>query len=358
MEEKLSGRSEEIKTAIGDLEKDYEGFEFHPVGANGYLVFAKNRISQAEVAIKFYYGAPGDRRHDEPRLLASIKSPNVLPIIDARNLSDEWAFFLTPRCGDGDLDGLIASRPSAICAVDVALGICAGASAIHANGLIHRDLKPQNILYEAGVPLIADFGSVRQLAEGESDVPASGHSVLYRPPESFETGRYGVPGDIYQIGLITYQLLGGFLPYDPLEYFNKSDHKKYAEITDDFEKSKFQDEVIYSRTSAGKLMDFGSLPPWVNRAARSDLREMTNPDAAKRLSNTADVAAILTKIRAETADWKWVGDIAKLETGDRIIELRPKVNGLYEPMQAKGGAFRRIPAMPDAPLMVLVKRVK
>src|SRR5690606_23569311 len=161
---------EELQAAIAELQRDHDGFEFHPVGANGYLVFARNHISGAAVAVKFYYGAPGERRHDEPRLLASIRSPNVLPIIDARNLSDEWAFFLTPRCGDGDLDALISTKPAAVQAIDVALGICTGASAIHANGLIHRDLKPANIVCDVGVPLIADFGSIRQLAKGEADI--------------------------------------------------------------------------------------------------------------------------------------------------------------------------------------------
>lgn len=49
---------DELQGAIAELARDYDGFEFHPVGANGYLVFATNRISGTDVAIKFYYGAP------------------------------------------------------------------------------------------------------------------------------------------------------------------------------------------------------------------------------------------------------------------------------------------------------------
>lgn len=299
----------------------------------------------------------GERRHDEPRLLASIQCQNVLRIIDARNLSDEWAFFLTPRCGDGDLDALIAERPSALHAIDVALGICSGASAIHANGLIHRDLKPGNIVCEKGVPMIADFGSVRQLAEGETDIPASGHSALYRPPEAYETGRYSAQGDVYQIGLVTYQLLGGWLPYDPLDYFGKADARKYAEISDDFERSQFQDAVIHRRAAAGDLMDLGTLPPWVGGMARGALRAMTHPNLGKRLGNVGDVAAVLSRVRADTPDWRWHGDIARLERSGRTIELRPVGGGLYEPMQAKGDAFRRIPSVMDGLLKDLVKRV-
>ncbi|MCX5570693.1 protein kinase domain-containing protein [Kaistia nematophila] len=348
---------EELQAAIIELQRDHEGFEFHPVGANGYLVFAKNRISGADVAVKFYYGAPGERRHDEPRLLASIRSPNVLRIIDARNLSDEWAFFLTPRCADGDLDLLISASPSAVQAIDVALGICTGASAIHANGLIHRDLKPANIVCDEGIPLIADFGSVRQLIEGETDLPASGHSALYRPPESFETRRYAASGDIYQIGLVTYQLLGGTLPYSPFEYFKTSDHREYSKIVDDFDKSQFEDGVIHRRAASGTLMKFNSLPPWVGVGAKNALRDMTHFNIDKRLRSMADVAAVLTRIRADIADWRWVGDIARLERNDRVIELRPIGDGIFEPMQAKGGSFRRIPAQANGLLKDLVSQV-
>lgn len=348
---------DELQAAIVELERDYEGFEFHPVGANGYLVFARNRISGTDVAVKFYYGAPGERRHDEPRLLASMRSPNVLRIIDARNLSDEWAFFLTPRCGDGDLDALIAERPSALQAIDTALGICNGASAIHANGLIHRDLKPGNIVCDQQVPMIADFGSIRQLAEGETDIPASGHSALYRPPESFETKRYSMQGDIYQVGLVTYQLLGGILPYDPLDYFTKKDMQKYAEINDDYERSQFQDTVIYRRATSASLMDLRTLPPWVGGSARRALKSMTDPNLDRRLGNMGDVAAVLSRVRADTSNWQWDGEIARLERRDRIFELRPTGDGLFEPLQAKGDSFRRIPSFSNGPLKDLVKKI-
>jgi eukaryotic-like serine/threonine-protein kinase len=347
----------ELHAALSELELHYRDLESHPGGANGYVIFAKNRISNAEVAVKFYYGAPGDRRHDEPKLLASIHCPNVLRIIDARNLSDEWAFFITPRCEDGDLEGFIASKPTVIQAIDMALGVANGLSAIHANGLIHRDIKPPNVVCDGGRPLIADFGSVRQLAHGEADIPASGHSALYRPPESFQTGRYGIRGDIYQMGIVTYQLLGGHLPYDPLAYFSGADRKEYEGIYDDFDRSKFQDGVIYRRAASGKLMDLDSLPPWVGSATRKALRQMTHPDVAKRISNIVDVAAILTKIRSNSSDWGWAGETARLKTAGRTIELRPINGGKYEPFQTKGGNFRRIPSMPDASLKELVSAI-
>ncbi|MFN4088392.1 MAG: protein kinase domain-containing protein [Alphaproteobacteria bacterium] len=349
---------EELRSAIKGLEHSYKDFECHPGGANGYVVFATNRVTAAEVAIKFYYGASGERRHDEPRLLASIESPNVLPILDARHLSEEWAYFLTKRCGDGDLDQFITTRPSARRAIDVALGIFTGVSSIHAHALIHRDLKPANVVLHEGVPLIADFGSVRQIVEGESDIPASGHSALYRPPESFETGRYGLVGDVYQLGLVAYQLLGGALPYEPMDHFSARDFLEYKLVANDFERSLYQDGVIHRKAVSATLIDMKSLPPWVKGNAKKVIRSMTHPDVSQRIANVADVAAALTQVRAETADWRWVDDIARLQMADRVVELRPKRNGAYEPMQAKGDAFRRVPSMPDGLLRDLVDRFR
>ena len=347
----------EVQGAIADLERDYCDLEYAPGGANGYVIFARNRISRADVAIKFYSGAPGERRHDEPRLLASIQHANVLPIIDARNLSQDWAFFITPRCGDGDLDALIAQRPSALQAIDIALGICNGASAIHAQNLIHRDLKPGNIVCHEGAPLIADFGSVRKITGDEVDVPASSHSVLYRPPESFQTGRYSVQGDVYQVGLVTYQLLGGRLPYEPEAYFRASDRKKFSTLIGEFEQSRFQDEVIRKRASSSTLMNFRTLPPWVSGIATRALRSMTHTSVSERLKSMADVAAVLSRVRAATANWRWVGEVARLERRDRTIELRPVGDGMFEPMQAKGDAFRRVPSQSNGPLRDLVTKL-
>lgn len=166
----------EVASALTDLADHYQDFETMDRGANGYLYFAKNKVSKMDVAIKFYAGEPGENRHDEPRQLSALTCPNVLPILEARSISDEWAFFMTPRCFEGDIDDVIESNPSVHTALDIAIGICAGVSSIHAAGMIHRDLKPGNIVMLAGTPRIADFGSVTAIEEGHQDVRASRHA--------------------------------------------------------------------------------------------------------------------------------------------------------------------------------------
>lgn len=335
-----------IQAALAELSNHYVDFEQNERGANGYLFFAKNKITNARVAIKFYSGEQGDARHDEPRQLCLIQSRNVLPILEARNVCDEWAYFVTPRCSEGDLDDLIATQPSVYEALDVALGICNGVSAIHALKMLHRDLKPGNIVMQASIPQIADFGSVRLLSGADGHVSASQHSILYRPPESFATGRYTAQGDVYQIGVVLYQLLGGHLPYDGNEYLSTRELKQLASIGDPIDQSIYIDSIIRSRAVAGTLLRVDSLPAWITGTAKRALRYMTSPDPQSRCSSVADVAAALTQLRATVENWRWEGDVAVLRTEDRTIELRQADEGisLYQAYRASsiGAPFRRV----------------
>ncbi len=345
----MCGLPNAIDGALSELAAHYGDFEKNERGANGYLFFAKNKVTGASVAIKFYAGEQGEARHDEPRQLCLIKNRNVLPILDARSVSEEWGYFVTPRCFEGDVDDLIATQPSVHEALDVALGICNGVSAIHALKMLHRDLKPGNIVMQAGTPQIADFGSVRMLMDGASHVTASKHSILYRPPESFATGEYTAQGDIYQIGMVLYQLLGGYLSYDGNEYLLPKEHKQLATLTDPVDKTIFVDTAVRRRSEAGRLLRPDSLPPWVTGVARRALRDMTYADPSRRCSSVADVAAALTQLRATMANWRWNGDVAVLRSDAKTIELRPSEDGelFYQAYQATSvdAPFRRVPGL-------------
>lgn len=351
----------EVTATLEQLSSHYGDFEPNFRGANGYLYFARNRITGAAIAIKFYAGAPGDARHDEPRQLGAIRSANVLSILDAKDVSEEWAYFITPRCFEGDLDDLIATEPSAHFGIDTALGICNGVSAIHSVRMLHRDLKPGNIVMQAGSPQIADFGSVRALSKESNEVTASQHSILFRPPESFSTGQYGFAGDIYQIGLVTYQLLGGTLHYDGEKYLSTKERQHYDSLSGWADKCIYVSDVVRSRAESGKLLAFDSLPPWITGSARRVLRTLTHVDPKQRPGTVAEVAALLTQMRAAVANWQWVGDTAVYREQGRIVELRPLEDdsGLYQAYLSKeGGAFRRQPGSAPAPLKDLIASFK
>jgi serine/threonine protein kinase len=325
---------DEVADSLTDLKAHYQDFEKIDRGANGYLFFAKNQVSKMNVAI------------NEPRQLSALTCPNILPILEARSISDEWAFFMTPRCFEGDLDDAIKSKPSVHTALDIAVGICSGVSSIHAAGMLHRDLKPGNIVMLSGAPRIADFGSVTAIKDGHQDVVASRHSILWRPPESFETGRYSRKGDVYQIGMAIYQLLGGTLNYDGFAYLSKQQKNEFAAIADQVDQSIFVDDVIRNKAQTGKLIDLKSLPKWLNSGTRSAIKTICHPDIDKRPDSVADVAAMLTTMRSTIPNWRWQGTIATLEQNGKSIELRPTNNvDEYVAYKNSGTGFRRIPRL-------------
>jgi hypothetical protein len=104
--------------------------------------------------------------------------------------------------------------PSEAC--DIVAGVAEGLAYAHARGVIHRDLKPGNILLAPdGTPKIADWGLGRVLADDDETV-APGFSLRYAAPEQLAPARYGSAGawtDLFQLGVVLYELLTGAFPY-------------------------------------------------------------------------------------------------------------------------------------------------
>jgi serine/threonine-protein kinase len=101
-------------------------------------------------------------------------------------------------------------------AIDIVTQACRGLDYAHRNGVVHRDVKPGNLLVsESGVVKLADFGIAR--ATGQSSITQVG-SVLgtaaYLSPEQARGEEAGPQADLYSLGVVTYQLLSGRLPYE------------------------------------------------------------------------------------------------------------------------------------------------
>jgi serine/threonine-protein kinase len=101
-------------------------------------------------------------------------------------------------------------------AVDIVTQACRGLDYAHRHGVVHRDVKPGNLLVsESGVVKLADFGIAR--ATGQTSITQVG-SVLgtaaYLSPEQARGEEAGPPADLYSLGVVSYQLLSGRLPYE------------------------------------------------------------------------------------------------------------------------------------------------
>lgn len=156
-----------------------------------------------------------DRFLRESRLAARLDHPNVVPVFDARE--EEGELIVAMRLVDGsDLRQVIDREGPLVPARAIALlGQVADAlDAAHAAGIVHRDVKPHNILVEGDRAYLTDFGLAK--AVEESGV-LSGASVVgtveYMSPEQWRGARVGPAADVYSLGCVLYESLTGIVPY-------------------------------------------------------------------------------------------------------------------------------------------------
>jgi serine/threonine-protein kinase len=149
----------------------------------------------------------------EPRLLATMSHPNIVSILTAEK--QENVFFIVMEYVPGEtLEALIGREgPLELSrALDFSCQICNAIDHAHRQGVIHRDLRPGNVLIsESGLVKVADFGTSRFL-----EIAAHGTTVIgsppYMAPEQFQ-GKAVFASDIYSLGVTMYQMLTGVLPY-------------------------------------------------------------------------------------------------------------------------------------------------
>jgi Protein kinase domain len=158
----------------------------------------------------------------ESRTAAALNHPNVVPIYDAGD--EDGVLFIAMRYVESDLKQLLAREGplSVVKTLSVIGQIGSALDAAHARGLLHRDVKPANILLDAasepgGVPhaYLADFGLTKHL-ESRSGITASGQfvgTIDYMSPEQIEGREVDGRTDIYSLGCVLFECLAGATPF-------------------------------------------------------------------------------------------------------------------------------------------------
>jgi streptogramin lyase len=151
----------------------------------------------------------------ESRLAARLDHPAVVPIFDSREVDGELIVAMRLVEG-GDLRRLIdRDGPLPPERAIALLGQVAEAlDAAHAAGIVHRDVKPHNILVEGERAFLSDFGLAKAL--DESGAAGSGSvvgTVAYMPPEQWRGGSVGPAADVYSLGCVLYEALTGIAPF-------------------------------------------------------------------------------------------------------------------------------------------------
>ncbi|MDB9856802.1 serine/threonine protein kinase [Amylibacter sp.] len=306
---KIEEVAEVFRESVEMLSKKIEFTKIDKKAGSGFVLFGKHQILNDEVAVKFYHTTAGVS--PEPQKLATLKHPNILRVNDAEEVDDDFAFFVAPYCAAGDLDDLMCLGTLGVKeAIDLVAKVTSAIAYLHSEGFIHRDLKPQNIfLTEKDEPAIGDFGSVIVQGAGGYTISLTKHSLLYRPPEDILYNHFHQTGDIYQLGILLFQLLGGHLPYDEIEWLNSIQTKRYLNLHFP-ENQIFAGECIEKKICGGKLLDFSTLPKWVDNKVVALIRKAVRVDPNKRHASASDFQIALHNVKSKVQDWQVVEEWA------------------------------------------------
>jgi len=250
----------------------------------------------------------------ESRLAASLDHPSVVPVYDAREEDGELIVAMRLVEG-GDLRRLI--KREGPLEPDRAIGLLSQVAdaldAAHAAGIVHRDVKPHNILIEGERAYLSDFG----LAKAYEDTGAgSGASIVgtveYMAPEQWRGEKVDPAADVYSLGCVLYEALTGIVPYGRKESDTEPEMPKGIDAV--IERAVSKDPADRYRT-AGELI------------AAAGEREGATPATTRVLSAREDQPTIRLgstgrgRRRLSTRAKQWLGAAVAVVAGAAVLAL-------------------------------------
>src|SRR5579875_3731761 len=194
------------------------------LGAGGMadVFLAEDEQLSRQVALKLLHRRfaedPGfvERFRREAQAAASLQHPNVVSVFDRGSF--DRTYYIAMEYLDGrTLKRLIREEAPLECgrAIDIAVQILKAARFAHRRGVIHRDLKPHNVIVDAGDHVkVTDFGIARA---GASDMTETGSimgTAQYLSPEQAQGHSVSATSDLYSVGVVLYEMLTGRVPFD------------------------------------------------------------------------------------------------------------------------------------------------
>lgn len=197
-------------------------------GGMGVVYLARDTRLDRAVAIKVLLGGgfagevPRQRLLSEATTVARLDHPNIVRLYEIGEFEDVPYLVLEYVSGETLRQRLLRQQFTPVQAAEVVATLARAVEHAHANGVIHRDLKPQNVLLASGpddtlVPKLTDFGIAKRIGE-ESELTGTGvllGTPVYMAPEQAASRRQAISPrtDVYSLGAILYELLTGRPPF-------------------------------------------------------------------------------------------------------------------------------------------------
>ena len=365
----LSTDLQEIRQLIAATGKYKLGAE-NTEGSNAYAFRAHHVPLDQQVFLKVLETDLDGDLFAEPRLLveatkSDANDSNLVRVYDAQRLGEEYVLVAMEYVEGGSILSRLNSGPLPLMeAVDATVGILHGLAQLHQALLVHRDIKPANVLlsqrYGRIWPKTTDFGSVARLTHANASVTASRHSALYVPPEGWATpSRYDVRSDLYQAGLVLFEMVHGPLPYDDDAYLNRVAKRELQKLATsangigDFDRNQIVNHALARAASGKGVTAFGKKQPYVPRNLARIINKAVAPDPAARYKTPSDMIGHLEAVRLPNWQPSSCGRryVAHEWSGrDWLVEPDPKKSEQWVVMRSRTAArnFRRWATTRDA----------
>jgi serine/threonine protein kinase/alpha-tubulin suppressor-like RCC1 family protein len=234
---------ERSPAALPLLEREYEILRELGRGGTAIVYLARERATGDEVAIKLIRAKFIEddealaRLAREARFVEQLDHPNVVPVRAVLDLGDAGIALVMDAVQGRTLKQLIKEEhPLSPERVErLFRDVAAALGAAHALGIVHRDVKPENIFVEPdGRALLADFGVARSMS-GDSQLTLSGVAIgtpAYMAPEQIDGTDLDGRGDIYSLGLVGWEMFTGHRPWEGESLYAVLYHQRHHHLPD------------------------------------------------------------------------------------------------------------------------------